>query len=223
MFELIGLMFATLFLFLVACVIGCSIAFAAWLIVRNRVCRRAPLVLIAAAIPIFSAAYLWLCIAVLPGESLFGDINQPLPNGYSLQALGKMPDFATINKGDSLSYGSVGLPEYVGSLAASGSFVAGRYSHPFDSFTPRPDEGYFIFDTRTGQLTEFRTLNELELKLGHPIHLVKTQFFRSEESSYKRQPAMNKAIMFAPPATIMIFYILWLLHFKRITTEQPPL
>jgi hypothetical protein len=50
------------------------------------------------AIPILSAAYLWMCIAMLPGKSLFGDISQPLPNGYVLTGLGKMPDFSYVQK-----------------------------------------------------------------------------------------------------------------------------
>jgi hypothetical protein len=216
LFELIGLTFATLFLFLIAAAAGSFYAGIAWFLVRNRECRRLPLILFAAAIPIFSAAYFWLCVAMLPGESLFGDISQPLPNGYSLQALGKMPDFASINKGNSLSNETVALSECIGSLTVSGPFVAGRYSHPFGSFDPKPNEGYFVFDTRTGQFVDFRSLHELESKFGHSAHLVPTQFFRSREPAYKRQQMINKIVMFAPPTLATLGYILCLLCFPLV-------
>jgi hypothetical protein len=223
LFELIGLAFATFLLILLAAAAGSVFAAVAWLVVRNRECRRISLVLFAAAIPILSAAYFWLCIAFLPGESLFGDISQPLPNGYSLQALGKIPDFATINKGDSLSSGAVTLTECIGSLAVSGPIVAGRYSHPFGSFEAKSDEGYFLFDTRNGKSTEFRTFRELELNLGQPIRLVSTSLFRSSELSFKRQQRRNRIIMFGPIVAAVIGYIFWLLHFPRrnISQEHP--
>lgn len=81
MFEIIGLAFATLLLFLAASVAGCVFAGLMWLIVRTRQDHRWKFVLFAGAIPIASAAYLWICIATLPGETLFGDISEKLPNG----------------------------------------------------------------------------------------------------------------------------------------------
>ena len=219
MFELIGLAIATLFLFLISCIFGFLFGFTAWLLIRNRECRRRPLILYAAAIPLIFAAYVWLCMAILPGESLFGDISQPLPNGYSLQALGKMPDFATINKGDSLSSGVVMLSECIGSLEVSGPLIAGRYSHPCDSFNSKPDEGYFIFNTQSGQFADFRTQTDLELRLGQPAHLVPTTSFRSIEPSYRHQQNINRAIMFIPPTLVIIGYVLWLLHFPLIKVE----
>jgi hypothetical protein len=181
---------------------------------------RNPLILIAGAIPILSAPYLWLCVAILPGESLFGDISQPLQNGYSLEALGKMPDFATIKQGNSLTY-PIGQTECIGSLEVFGPLVAGRYSHPFGTFTPQPNEGYFILDTRSGQFTDFKTIEELETRLGHKVDLVSTTSFRSIEPSYKREQALNKAIMFAPPVTVTIAYFLWLSRRRRAETGLP--
>ena len=97
MFELIGLLFATIFLFTIASILAAILAGITWLLVRNTSAPRKRLMFTAAMIPIASAAYLWLYMALLPGESLFGDISQPLPNGYVLEALGKMPDFASIS------------------------------------------------------------------------------------------------------------------------------
>jgi hypothetical protein len=97
MFEMIGLLIATGFLFALAALASAILAGLTWLYVRKRRAPRIRLMLAAAVIPIVSAAYFWLCIALLPDESLFGDIDQPLPNGYALKALGKMPDFASID------------------------------------------------------------------------------------------------------------------------------
>jgi hypothetical protein len=126
MFELIGLLFATMLLFVLAAVLSGI----TWLLVRKTSAPRKRLIFAAASIPIISAAYFWLCIALLPGESLSGDISQPLPNGYLLEALGKMPDFASISNPKSPnSYN--GLSECISQLAVYGPLVAGQYSHPF--------------------------------------------------------------------------------------------
>ena len=111
------------------------------------------------------------------------------------------------------------LSECIGSLTVSGPFVAGRYSHPFGSFDSKSDEGYFIFDTRTGQFVDFKNLSEIESRLGHPVQLVLTESFRSNEPSYKHRQTINKTIMFAPVLAALIGYILWLLHFKRVKVE----
>lgn len=89
MFEMIGLLVGTAILFVLSVIAGGVYAGTAFLILWGRPKRRIALMLLAAAIPVCSTAYMWLCVAILPGESLFGDIDQPLPNGYTLQALGK--------------------------------------------------------------------------------------------------------------------------------------
>jgi hypothetical protein len=213
LFELIGLAFATIFLFALSAVAGTVFIGVAWLIMRKKG-SKTPSVLIAGAIPVLSAAYLWLCVAILPGESLFGDISQPLPNGYSLEALGKMPDFATIKQGNSLS-NPHGQSECIGSLAVYGPFVAGRYSHPFGTFVSEPNEGYFILDTRDGQFADFKTIEELETRLDRKANLVTTTSFRSSEHSYERRQTLNKVIMFTPPVIATITYFLWLSRKRR--------
>jgi hypothetical protein len=105
--------------------------------------------------------WLYTTVALLPGESLFGDIDQPLPNGYHVTALGKMIDFADIssaNRADSLS-------EYVASLQVHGDLVAGQYSHPFGTFTPKPNEGYFVLDTKTGAHKDLPSAAALQAEL----------------------------------------------------------
>ena len=211
MFEIIGLLVATALLFVLSGIVGAAYAAVALIILRQRPKHRLRKVLIGAIIPIFSAAYLWLCVALLPGETLFGDISQPLPNGYSLQALGKIPDFASIVKGSSLSDRSVNLTELVGSLAVTGPLVVGQYSHPAGSFDPHANEQYFVFNTSTETFKDYATLDLLTAKLGQPVKLVTTDQFKSQEPSYLRQQTSNRRTMFLPPLLASLAYLLFLL------------
>jgi hypothetical protein len=221
MFELIGLLFATGMLFVLAAVLSSVLAGLTWLSVRHRQAPRKRLVLAAALIPILSAAYLWLCVALLPGKSLFGDISQPLPNGYSLEALSKMPDFASLSNAKSPdSYN--GLTECIGKLAVYGPLVAGQYSHPFGTFDPKPNESFFVFDTRNGQHVELTTIADLEKSLGHSVQLTEVQFFRSQEPAYHTQQKINRTIEFGPPILALVILIAFVLHSTRRTLPPPP-
>jgi hypothetical protein len=198
MFELIGLLFATGMLFALAAILSSVLAGLTWLSMRNRQGPRKRLIFAAALLPIFSVAYLWLCVALLPGESLFGDISQPLPNGYTLEALGKMPDFASLSNAKSPnSYN--GLSECIGRLAVYGPFVAGQYSHPFGTFDAKPNEPFFIFDTRNGQHLDLPAITDLQNSLGHSVQLTEVQFFRSQEPAYRARRNVNKVVMCGPP------------------------
>jgi hypothetical protein len=218
--ELIGLVVGFVFISATAGFVGIVIGAFVWRLTKYHSRFRKHLVLTGATLPILCTTYLFFCRALLPGESLLGDISQPLPNGYSLQALGKMPDFAQINRGHSLSDPSVKLSECIGSLAVSGPLVVGRYSHPFGSSDPNPDEGYFSFDTSDATTHDYPTEAALEQTLGHPIHLVQTQFFQSDEPSYKRQQSINKLVFRTPPLLLIITYILCLLRFRRTKTNS---
>jgi hypothetical protein len=170
----------------------------------------------AAVIPVVSAAYLWLCVALLPGKSLFGDIAEPLPNGYTLKALGKMPDFASIDSPrNPNSYN--GLSECIGKLAVYGPLVVGRYSHPFGSFSAKEDEPYFMFDTRDGRNVDVASLAELESDLGHCVQLVEVQFFRSREPAYLRQQRLDLAIEICPPVFAVVILMALVFRSPRET------
>jgi hypothetical protein len=221
MFELIGLLFATIFLFTIASIAAAILVGITWLLLRNTSAPRKRLMFTAALIPIASAAYLWLCVALLPGESLFGDISQPLPNGYVIEALGKMPDFASISNPKS-PYSYNGLSECIGRLAVYGPLVAGQYSHPFGSFTAAPNEPFFIFDTRNGQHKDLPKLADLQATLGHPVLLTEVQFFRSQEPTYRLRQNLNRAVMFGPPIIALGILIVSVLRKRRRTLPPPP-
>src|SRR5579863_10213061 len=122
MFEIIGLLIGSLVMLTLAAAAGVVYAGITYAVLRERPKARLGLMLLGAAIPIVSAIYLWLCVAMLPGESVFGDISEPLPNGYHLQALGKMPDFATIETGDSFGSGDsiLRVPQAIGRIGVVG-------------------------------------------------------------------------------------------------------
>jgi hypothetical protein len=222
MFELIGLLFATIFLFVLAAIAAAILAGMTWLLVRKSSMPRKRVIVIAALIPFASAAYFWLCIGLLPGEALFGDISQPLPNGYTLKALGKMPDFASIDKTDSPSAGYNGLSQCIGRLAVYGPLVTGQYSHPFGSFDAAANEPFFIFDTRDRQHTEFPDLASLQAALGHSVSLIDVQFFRSQEPAYRRQISVNRAIMFGPPIIALGILAIYTLRRRALHPSSPP-
>ena len=94
------------------------------------------------------------------------------------------------------------LAECIGTIAVDGPLAVGRYSHPFASFDPLPNEPYFLFDTRTGRHSDFASRNALEQALGHPVHLDKVELFRSEEPSYLLQQRHEHFIMFGPPILV---------------------
>jgi hypothetical protein len=143
----------------------------AWLLSRR---LRIFLTAFAIALPPLCVVYLFVCGALLPHESLFGDISQPLPNGYYIRALGKMPDFAGIGWSADIS------------------------SNPYATFDPHPNEAYFLFDTKTATHKDFPTLAALEASIGHPVSLVEVQYFRSQEPEYLHQKRLNELICFGP-------------------------
>ena len=157
MFELIGLAFDTLILFTLAVVAGCVFTFMAWLIVRQRDCRRWRWMAGALSLPIASAAYLWLCIALLPGESLFGDFSENLPNGYVLAGLGKMPDFSYLEK-EGKPYWNQPTPNCIERLQVTGSLIIGQYGQRCRTTEPnaQSEDEFFIFDTKSGSLRNFK-------------------------------------------------------------------
>jgi hypothetical protein len=218
MFEMIGLLIATAIFFALAAIVAAILGGSTWLYVRKKEGPRVRLVMAAALIPLLSAAYMWLCVALLPGETLFGDISQPLPNGYMLTALGKMPDFASISN-PQLPSSHNGLSEYIGKLAVYGPLVVGQYSHPFGTFTAKSSEPFFIFDTVNRQTIDLPNLIDLQNKLGHPVVLTAVQFFRSQERSYRIQQNINRVIMFAP--TIIALGILAAFVLRMRYRNQP--
>lgn len=216
MFELIGLAFDTLILFALAVLAGSVFAFMAWLIVRQRACRRWGWVLGARSVPVAAAAYLWLCIALLPGESLFGDFSEKLPNGYVLTGLVKMPDFSYLEK-EGEPYWNQPTPSCIERLQVIGPIIVGQYGEQCRTTEPnaQSEQKLFIFDTKSGSLRNFDNLPQAENVLGRPAHFVDSQSFKSSETSAVWQRRVNKVAMIAPPVLAVLTYFIWMFRLPR--------
>lgn len=227
MFEIIGLLIDIGLFLAIGAIFGVGFALLAWLLLRKRTFFKIMPILGAGAIPMLSAIWFIICVifyaSAFPGRSytLFGDIAEPLPNGYYLMALGKMPDSASINHGSDFSSGGIQLSKDVGGIAVDGPLVVGAYSHPFSEFTAVGNQGFFLFDTHDGTVHEYDTLPQIEKLLGHPIHIVRTEEFRSQEPFYLRDLARERAVVFVPPAAMMLTYLAFLVWLRQRRRTQP--
>jgi hypothetical protein len=223
MFEMIGLVIGSLILLVLAGIVGCVFAGITWAILWNRAKFRILLMLLAVAIPVISAGYLWLCAAMLPGESLFGDIDEPLPNGYSLQALAKMPDFASIKRDDgSWTKDDVYPTQYIGRVGVYGALVVGQYSHPFGSFTADPDEPFFAFDTNSAKNVDYPRQDALEAAIGHKVALSQVNTFQSQEPRSIQRRRRNKIVEDGPPIAITTLFFLFVIRFRLSQRHAVP-
>jgi hypothetical protein len=212
MIDLIGVAIGAAIFFAFAGCVGIVFAFFTWLIVPKRLGRIAR-ISVAFLIPIVSAAYIWLCIAFLPGESLFGDIDQPLPNGYVLKALGKMPEYGNIERqnGD-LSFD--GVQGAVDEIAVSGPLVAGRYCQSCDRAFVQSKALYFLLDTRISKSSEYTDLPSLEAAFQCSTPLVENQYFQSQEARHVWQQRIDHWVMFVPPLGIALLYFAYLIRHR---------
>jgi hypothetical protein len=232
MFEMLGLLFDICVFVAIGSILGVVYALLAWFLVRNIPSFKLFAVAGAGAIPILSSIWIVACVIVcafaFPGKSytLFGDIEEPLPNGYYLMALGKMPDFASIHYGSDLSIGAISLSKCVGGIAVDGPLVAGSYSHSFSEFTAVGNQGYFLFDSRSGAIREYTSLPQMETALGHPLHIIPTQDFHSREPFYLRDLVREQGLLFIPPVGAILAYSIFLLWLRsrgrNSSTRYPP-
>lgn len=214
MLEMIGLVVGLFALGFLSLLLGCLVAAAAWLMFYG---RRRPwrMIVLAASVPLFSLGYLIACAILfaifVPNQpdQFFGDISEPLPNGYLLTGLAKMSDYAYIDTKDPAK----GQPKILGgihSLEVDGEVVYGAYSHPSAGFADHlapSDIGFFTFDTRNGQIRNLKTLEELEAAAGHRVRLVESLSFRSQDKARIRLRKVENAIYFLPPVAALLFFI----------------
>jgi hypothetical protein len=130
--EDIGAVLGIAMFFALSLIAGWLCGRGAWLILRSQE-RHRKLRKIAASLPPIFAVYMLACATVfslmVPGEAdriFFGDVYEPLPNGYTLKALAKMPTYGMIVDNSARFRGA--MSGWVGSLAVDGSLVYGGYS-----------------------------------------------------------------------------------------------
>jgi hypothetical protein len=224
MFEMIGLLFGLFALGCISVFLGCIIALAAWLLFWG---RRRPkfLIFLAAAIPLLSFAYVIACGILfsifVPNQPdvFFGDFSEPLPHGYVLTGLGKMPEYSYFESTPPMMH----QPPLLGgvkSLEQDGEMVYGAYGHMNTEFSFfKPGYNYFAFDTQSGNVQNFSNLNELNARARHSVHLVDSQLFRSKELGRVRLRQTENMIYAGPPFIALLFCFFYLVH-CRITGKE---
>jgi len=224
MLDMIGLLIDLTVLCGIAIETGGILAALAWFLFWG---RRRPkrLILFTGLIPIFTVAYLLvgaICMEMLvPNQPalFFGDLNEPMPNGYILTGLGKMPEFSYFESTPPMMH----QPPLLGGvrrLEQDGQIVYGAYGHVEDQPWEDKDHGYFVFDTRTGEVRNLKTLDELNAAAGHEVHLVESQRFKSQEPGRILLRRVEKVIFFGPPAVALLFFIFQLVR-QRLKSEEP--
>jgi hypothetical protein len=186
--EIIGRLVMMFLLMGMASVVGAVCVLVVYLLLRraNRKSGRACIVagLFPPAVMGYLLGYLVLS-SMLSGlvgtpDLIFGDINEPFRNGFTLQALDKMPEAGHIQKtGDSLSQVA-----WVGAVQIDGPYVLGKYDYTYFPKTEQ-DTGrdFFMFDTRTREIHNFASETGLAGSAKTNIHLTPTPDYHAPHSS----------------------------------------
>jgi len=221
-FEDIGLLIGVVLFFALSFIVGLLFGWVAWRILRSEE-RYRGLRKIAARLPVVFAAYMLACGVVfsifVQGDAdriFFGDVYEPLPNGYTLKALAKMPAYGMIEDNSATFRGTVG--GWVESLSVDGPFVFGAYSHGDDktlSNGPERNQGYFALDTRNGANLTFGAIGDLNRYAGHSVHLTETFSFRSSDAKRIHQLNVERWIWFGPPVVCTVLYCAFLFRVRR--------
>jgi hypothetical protein len=106
-----------------------------------------------------------------------------------------------------------------------GDLVVGQYSHPFGAFTPKPNEGYFLLDTRSGAHLDLPSTAVLQAKLHQPLQLVPVPQFQSDQSSARLKRAVSRTIIVEPIAAVWLLYMAAVIALRfffaaRMTSRQ---
>jgi hypothetical protein len=225
--EFLGLLFGFAFLNLAFLSAGAVIALAGWWTFPE---QRRPkrLIFITACVPILSLYYFVACtigfILFVPDRfpPFSGDFNEPVPHGYILTGLGKMPEYSYFESTPPMMQPH--LRGGVRRLELDGEVVYGAYGHLDDGsgFGGRDqDQGYFIFDTRTGEVRNISTIAQLNTAAGHPVHLVDSQSFRSQDPYQVRLRRIESWVYLGPPIAAFLYCVYRLIRFRIRGQETP--
>jgi hypothetical protein len=154
-------------------------------------------------------------------DLIFGDIHEKLPNGYTVDALDKMPECGIIKNSD---HPFVEVA-WVGSLQVKGPYVLGRYDYTCFSRTPEETaKNYFAFDTRTGRTVNFASQAQLENATATRVQLIPTAKFRGTQTIRQRlMSLLFLLITIAPPLATGLWLILRLVLLLRSPRQQEKL
>jgi hypothetical protein len=208
---------------------GALCALLVHIVLRRFKIRRRSATITAVLFPPAVMAYLLcfvICSAILSApfgtpDLLFGDINEPLPNGFHLYAIDKMPEDGLIQRrGDAL--GQVG---WVSELQVVGPYVAGEYGyHYFPRTETQATRNFFLFDTRTTTTRDFATEAELAGTLNVPLRLTATPYFHAPTSlPHHFLDAALWLVAFVPPVAAGLWLIWRFFGLIRSRNSDPML
>jgi len=197
----------------------CALLLYVVLRVFRRPCGRACIA--AAVFPLCATGYLLGCVLLssmfssLLGtpDLVFGDIKEILPNGYTLEALDKMPECGHIQKAGDSRFDVA----WVRSAQIVGPYVLGQYDYTYFPKTPEESErNYFLFDTRNGETKDFASEAALAESINGNIYLTPTEFFRGTRPIRQRFASLCMyLIALVPPTAAGLWLIYRFLRFLR--------
>ncbi len=210
--------------FVVLCIgLGGASAFFAWLMLRRRP-RVRLMMTVAGVLPAVCGIYMVVCLILFSGGN-WGDIDEPLPHGYTLTALGKMPDAAFIEASSGDHAMKPEMQSRIGAVDLEGDMLFGQYNDGFgDEFNPATVKlkwCCFAFNTATGEVKNFISPDEMNNFAGKTIATEEVQYFHSREPGTIRTRRLQKWILLTPPA-VTVLLLLGLLLWWRMTTSPEP-
>ncbi len=196
--------------------LGGASTFFAWLLLRGR--PRVGLMMgVAGCVPAVCGIYMVACLVLFSGGN-WGDIDEPLPHGYSLRALGKMPEYGTIDA----ATGPIQQQQtegWVGEVDLEGDMLFGKYSEGFGGFGDKPKWCCFAFNTATGVVKNFASPEEMNAFAGKTIATEEVQYFHSREPETVRTRRLQKWILLTPPAATVLLLLGLLVWWRMITSR----
>lgn len=224
--EIIGRLIMMFVLMGIASAVG--VGCAGFVLLLFRMCRRPwrRAALFAFLFPPAAMGYVLACLVLSSALStflgtpdfIFGDIHEKLPNGYTVDALDKMPECGVIENPDNPSI----QVAWVGSLQVEGPYVFGKYDYTCFSRTPEEAiRNYFSFDTRTGRTVNFASQVQLENATAVHVHLTPTAEFRGTQTLRQRITwLLFLLIALAPPFATGLWLVLRLVLLLRPPRQQ---
>ena len=212
--EIIGRLVMMFLLMGAASIVGAVCVLVVYLLLR-RANRKSPRACIVAGLfPPAVMGYLLGCLflsSMLSGplgtpDLVFGDIDEPLPNGFTIEALDKMPEAGHIQKvGDS----SIQVA-WVGAVQIDGPYVLGKYDYTYFPKTEK-DTGrdFFMFDTRTGEVSNFASEAGLASSAKTNIHLTPTPSYHAPHSLKKLTSSVLLLFIAVVPPVAFALFLAW--------------
>jgi len=215
--EIIGRLLVMFLLMGAACAVGAVCALIVYLLLRRAKRQSVRACVVAGLFPPAAMGYLLGCLvfsSILSSflgtpDLVFGDINEPLPNGFTLEALDKMPEAGHIQKAGNSQF----QVAWVGSAQVDGPLVLGKYDYTYFSKTDE-DTGrdYFIFDTRTGEVRNFASENGLAAAAKTNIHLTLTPYYHAPRSPKQLISSALLLFIAVVPLVALSLLLVWKLR-----------